>query len=83
MYESFPVKFIRPTSENTLQVNWIALETTSGNRVIQKGHVPFLARLKPNAELTLETDKQVKESMTLPAGVLHVTRTSATIIIDE
>lgn len=81
--ETFPAKFIRPTSETTTLINWISIETTTGNRLVKKGHEPLLTRLRPNTELTLETDEHVITSMTLPGGIVQITRTDITIIVDE
>jgi F0F1-type ATP synthase epsilon subunit len=81
--KSFPLKLIRPISETTLEINWISIETAAGNRMIQKGHIPIIARLQPNKELTYETREQKTESMTLPGGIAHITRTGVTIIVDE
>lgn len=75
------LKILTATSKKTAQINWLEVETTLGNFVIQQGHAPTVLILKPGKEITFSLANGTKESTTIQEGLAHITRTSATIII--
>lgn len=66
-----------------LEVQWVELQTKAGNLIIQPEHAPMILELQPNTPVRycLETSKQ--NTVQLAGGIVHITRTSVTILIDS
>lgn len=73
---------IGPTFQRTMNVQWIRAFTPTGNLIIQPGHVPVIMLLSPSKNIELGLPDGSIEYIELPAGILKVTRTKATIIAD-
>lgn len=72
---------IRPTSDQTLQINWLEANTAEGNLVILPGHEPMIVVLAPHKELSIELHDCTRTLMTIAGGILKVTRNAITLII--
>ena len=75
------LKIIRPTSSQTMNINWLEAQTDQGNFVVLPGHTPMVILLAPNKELSLELWDCTRTQMSIAGGILQVTRTSVTLII--
>jgi len=72
---------IRPTSSQSMKINWLEAQTNEGNFVILPGHTPMVILLSPNKELSIEMWDCTRTQMTIAGGILQVTRTSITLLI--
>lgn len=72
---------IRPTSAQTVEINWLEAQTTEGNLVIMPEHEPLVVLLAPNKELSIELWDCTRSIMTIAGGILEVTRNAITLII--
>ena len=77
------LEIITPTSRETSKINWIEINTLSGNIILQAGHVPSIFTLIPGKEVIFEHINGERESILIQDGLVHITRTSATIIINQ
>lgn len=75
------LKLIGPTSSQNMEINWLEVQTLKGNFVIKPGHAPLIVLLAPNKELTMELLDGSMTLMTIPGGILEVSRTSLTLIL--
>lgn len=74
---------IGPTSSQSFAINWLEAHSTTGNFVIKPGHAPMIALLAPNKELSMELPDGSLTLLTIPGGILEVTRTSITLILSH
>lgn len=72
---------VRPMSSQTIEINWLEAQTEQGNYVIMPGHMPMVILLAPNKELSLELEDLTLTQMTIPGGILQITRTALTLLI--
>ncbi len=75
------LKIIRPTSSQTMKINWLEAQTEQGNLVVLPGHTPMIILLAPNKELSIELWDCTRTQMTIAGGIVHITRTSITLVI--
>lgn len=75
------LKLIGPTSSQSMDIQWLEVQTLNGNFVIKPGHAPLVVLLAPNKELTMELLDGSMTLMTIPGGILEVSRTSLTLIL--
>lgn len=73
------------TQSQLLDATSLEVETSVGSFVILENHAPLLLILKANRPLTFyKKDHAQAETMLLPyGGILKVTRTQATVLIQE
>jgi F0F1-type ATP synthase epsilon subunit len=67
----------------TFDIAWLEITTTTGNRVVQKGHVPMIAQLAPRTLVSFCLQNGKQESKDVAGGMVHIERTSVTIVIDS
>jgi F0F1-type ATP synthase epsilon subunit len=72
-----------PLEHKTLSITWLEINTAVGNFVIQPGHVPTIMTLTPGEKVTFCLSNGKRESMLIKHGIVHITRTSATLILNE
>lgn len=77
------LEIITPTSKETSKINWAEINTLSGNTILQTGHVPSIFSLTPGKEVIFEHINGERESILIQDGILHITRSSITIIINK
>ena len=75
------LKLIGPTESQKMEINWVEIQTLQGNFVIKPGHAPLIALLAPNKEMSMELLDGSVTVMTIPGGILEVTRTSLTLLL--
>ena len=75
------LKLIGPISSQSMQVNWLEVETQQGSFVIMPGHTPMVVLLAENKEITMELEDGSTTLMTIVGGVLEVTRNTLTLIL--
>lgn len=71
---------ISPTGSQTLEINWLEVETATGNFVIQPGHAPLIAPLASNKEIQISLEDGSTTIMTLAGGILEVNRDEITLL---
>ncbi|MBN2266954.1 MAG: hypothetical protein JW725_01250 [Candidatus Babeliaceae bacterium] len=71
---------ITPASKESWEVKWVEINTPSGNRVIQPGHAPTVALLKPRSIVRFLQDEKI-EKFEIGEGVCRIERTSVTLAI--
>lgn len=79
----FELTCITPTSNKTIMVQWLELETPTGNLVIQEGHTPLITSLKPQCEVRFATTSGLIEGLEIRGGIAKIDRKSALIIVDQ
>lgn len=72
---------VRPMNSQTMHINWLEVQTQEGNYVIMPGHMPMVILLAPHKELSLELEDLTQTQMTIPGGILQITRTALTLLI--
>ena len=77
------LEIITPSSKETSTINWLELNTPTGNLVLLTGHAPSIDTLIPGKEIIFEHINGEQESILIQDGIVHITRTSATIIINR
>ncbi len=75
------LKLIGPLSSQSMDINWLEVQTVQGNFVIKPGHAPMIVILAPNKELTMELHDGSLTVMTVAGGILEVQRTTLTLIL--
>lgn len=75
------LKIVRPMSSQTMEINWVEAQTEQGNFVIMPGHAPMVILLAPGKELAIELWDCTRTQMTIPGGILQVTRQALTLLI--
>jgi F0F1-type ATP synthase epsilon subunit len=74
------------TQTQEYDIHYLEVETSAGNFVILEGHAPLVLVLKPLQPLIFSrtTSPESHEKQQLPhGGLLKVTRTDITLIINE
>lgn len=73
---------VTPFKKITKEVDWVDINTTIGNFVIQNEHAPMILSLQPDSQciLGLATGKQ--ETYKINRGIVHITRDDITILGD-
>jgi F0F1-type ATP synthase epsilon subunit len=74
---------VSPEKTETHEIVWFEAHTLSGNMVIQPKHAPTILLLQPGKELVFCLKNGKQESIMVPRGIVEVTRTQATIIINK
>lgn len=64
-------------------VAWLDVVTPYGNFVIQKGHAPMVVDLLFDHSFSFALENGVQKTIHVRQGFLNVTRTQATIIMNE
>lgn len=62
-------------------VSWLEVQTTTGNRVIQKGHVPMILKLSEQKLFTFGLQNGKQESIEAREGLVHIERGAVTIVL--
>lgn len=74
---------ITPISHQTFAIAWLELATTAGNFVIQPGHAPTVLTLTPAEKVTFCLANGKRDSIVVSQGIAHITRTTATLLLNE
>jgi F0F1-type ATP synthase epsilon subunit len=76
------LKIVSPTSKTELEVAWIEANTSEGNFIIQPEHMPTTLVLSAGKELLYCFQTGKHETITPEkGGLLHITRTEATVLL--
>lgn len=74
---------ISPKKNERFSINWIEVNSSVGNMVIQENHAPLLLILKENSPLTFSLSSGESYSMNIIKGVLLVKQTHITLLVHE
>jgi F0F1-type ATP synthase epsilon subunit len=77
------LRIISPEQTVVHAVTWVEVETIAGNFVIQPGHAPTILLLAPHKELNFGLINGKQESLLVPRGIIEVSRTTITLIINQ
>lgn len=75
------LNLVSPTNFQSIDVNWLEVQTNQGNFVIKNGHAPMILILAENKEITMGFKDGSTTVMTIYGGILQVERTSLTILL--
>ena len=64
-------------------IKWVELQTKVGNFIIQLGHRPMVVELQANSQIRFCLDSSKQDKVDIVAGMVHITRDSVTILIDN
>jgi F0F1-type ATP synthase epsilon subunit len=67
--------------KHTFDIAWLEITTTTGNRVIQKGHAPMILKLAKNKLFTFCLQNGKQESREAGEGLVHIERNAITIVM--
>lgn len=72
---------ITPEKKEHFTIAWLELNTPSGNRIIQPGHIPMIVSLVAHKPFLFSlSDGSVKERIIHAPAFAHITRNYATIL---
>ena len=74
---------IGPNLKKTYEILWLEVETSLGNFVIEPGHAPLILILKPDHEIIFCLENETVETQIVTGGILEITRTHATLLLNE
>ncbi len=76
------LKFISLSKSENFDINWLEINTDSGNYVIQPGHVPMIINVKDNSQIIFSLNNKEKEQKTfvLKRGIVHIQRKEICIL---
>ncbi len=72
---------ISPTQKTVVSIAWLEVNTTVGNFVIQPGHASTLLILAEHKAITYCLASGKQESTVIPGGIVEITPTTATIVM--
>ena len=73
----------KPTEKKFLEIVWIDIQTPIGSFVIQPEHAPMIATLSPESTVTYGLSNGKQESIIVKYGIVHITRESVTLLLNE
>ena len=74
---------ISPYDKTVHAISWIELNTPTGNFVIQPGHAPTVLTLTSGEKVTFGLANGKRESFVVTRGIVHITRDSVMILLNE
>lgn len=74
---------ISPTKKTIASIAWLEINTTVGNFVIQPEHAATVLILAENKPITYCLASGKQETTMIPAGIVEITPTAATIVVYE
>ena len=77
------LKIVSPLETKTDEIRWIEINTPKGNFVIEPEHAPMIMTLSPGKKVIYEHRDGKKGSLIIECGLIHITRKSATIIVNK
>lgn len=77
------LEIISPEYTSVHEIAWIELNTTKGNQIIYRGHVPTILILSNNKEATFKLKIGKQQTITIASGIAEITRNSVTLLINE
>ncbi len=80
---SMKLSVVSIRKHSSYDVEWIECTTAQGNRIIQPGHEPTMLQLKRGTDCIFQPMGATVERMSVKDALLYVTRTDATLLIDE
>lgn len=72
-----------PQEKKNFSISWLEVNTTIGNFIIQRGHVPTLLIVRPEQPITICLDNGKQETFKSTGGILEVTRNTALLLLNE
>lgn len=81
--KTFEIKIIRPTSEDTYNIEWIDIKTPTGNFLVGPEHYDLITKLKERDKLTYKkVTESEPESVNCYGGILKIENGKVIIILD-
>ena len=83
MNKKIELQIIRPTSKEVVDVEWVDVQTPSGDFVIGKDHSPLVSTLKERGRITYRkyNSKHI-QVVDCYGGILKVENNVAVVILD-
>lgn len=75
------LNIIGPSSNKKYNIEWLEINSIKGNFLIQKGHIPMIATLKPSDVIFKNNEKKEIETIKLKSAIVHIERHKVTILI--
>lgn len=66
--------------EQKFDIEWIEVNTTLGNRVIQEGHAPLIVALKKDSPVIFLDKHAGQQTLQVASGILSVNRNHAILV---
>ncbi|HBL98193.1 TPA: hypothetical protein DDZ86_00950 [Candidatus Dependentiae bacterium] len=80
---SFVLTIVLPTGRQEFEIDWVEINTPSGNRVVQEGHAPLIAPLEPKSNFKFSKPNGTIESFAVDSGIARIDRKGITIIATQ
>jgi F0F1-type ATP synthase epsilon subunit len=74
------LNFITPFKKLSREVAWVELDTNVGNFVIEPEHAPVILTLEKNSQVSYCLISGKQEKINVNSGIVHVTRSTVTIL---
>lgn len=81
--KSFKLKIIKPTKSDVLEVEWLDVQTPSGNFFVGPGHEDLISILKERSPISYKKINRIKpETIDSYGGFLKIKNNEAIIVLD-
>ena len=81
--DSFELEIIHKAKSELISVEWIEVQSPTGNFVVGSGHCPLISILKDRGKFTYKKfGTQEPESFDIFGGVFKISENKASIILD-
>jgi F0F1-type ATP synthase epsilon subunit len=74
---------VSPFSKRAVDVEWVELNTPTGNFIIQPEHAPTIVTLTPGQRIIYMTTGGKEESFIISQAIVQVTRTTVTLLMQD
>lgn len=83
MLSSIALTVITPSSQKTISVTSIEINTSFGNRMLLPHHAPLTLLLKPYSTVVLGYPNGETETLPISAGIIHIEKNNAQLLLEE
>jgi len=77
------LQVISTTTSFMRDISWLEIDTVVGNFVIRPGHAPTVLMLDPGKPIIFCLSNGKQETLSIGKGIVEITRTKATVLINE
>lgn len=72
---------ISPQIRKTYTIEWLEVETVTGNRIIKPKHAPAVFRISPHTKAIIGLQDSKQEIVSIKDGFVQVARTQVTLLL--
>lgn len=72
-----------PSKKEIVDVEWVELNTSAGNFIIQSGHAPMILSLSEKQPLLYGLKNNKETIIMVHTGMAHITRSEVTLLLAD